>query len=118
MKLKRIHILCPKSEICSLIRKTLPDSKYKITCTPNEDLNEDSLDKIDIENIDCLILDNEINSNLSEHLKEKFNTVSVIYLPSFETTISKSKVVKYIPEPLRLSELHEAIDSIFKLEQP
>jgi hypothetical protein len=116
MKLRRIHILCPKSEICSLIRKTLPDSKYSITCTSSEDLNENTLDQLDIDNIDCLILDNEINLNLSEKLKEKFNKVSVIYLPSFNSEHYRNKIVKYIPEPLRLSELQEAIESIFKLK--
>lgn len=116
MKLRRIHILCPKSEICSLIRKTLPDSKYSISCTSKEDLNEYTLNEIDIDNIDCLILDNEINLNLSEVLKEKFSKVSIIYLPSFDSANFKNKVVKYIPEPLRLSELQEAIESIFKLK--
>lgn len=116
MELRRIHILCPKSEICSLIRKTLPESKYSISCTSTEDLNEKTLDNLDIDNIDCLILDNEINLNLSENLKEKFNKVSIVYLPSFNSGSCRNKVVKYIPEPLRLSELHEAIESIFKLK--
>jgi two-component SAPR family response regulator len=116
MKLRRIHILCPKSEICSLIRKTLPESKYSISCTSTEDLNEKTLDNLDIDNIDCLILDNEINLNLSENIKEKFNKVSIVYLPSFNSGSCRNKVVKYIPEPLRLSELQEAIESIFKLK--
>lgn len=116
MKLRRIHILCPKSEICSLIRKALPDTKYSISCTSSEELNEKTLDNIDIDNIDCLILDNEINLNLSDNLREKFNKVSVIYLPSFDSANCRNKVVKYIPEPLRLSELQEAIESIFKLK--
>ncbi len=116
MKLRRIHILCPKSEICSLIRKTLPDTKYSITCTSSEDLNENTLEKLDIDNVDCLILDNEIDLNISEKIKEKINKVSIIYLPSFNSGDNRNKVVKYIPEPLRLSELQEAIESIFKLK--
>jgi hypothetical protein len=116
MGLRRIHILCPKSEICSLIRKSLPVSKYSISCTSTEDLNEETINKLDIENLDCLILDDEINNKISDKLKEKLNKTSIVYLPSFENEQHRNKVVKYISEPLKLSELNEAIESIFKIK--
>ena len=108
--------MCSKSEICSLIRKILPESKYQVTCSSSEDLNNDFLEKLDTNNFDCLILDKDINRNLPEELTEKFSKVSILYLPSFESGTSENKIIKYIPEPLRLSELHDAIEGVFKLK--
>lgn len=116
MRLRRIHILCPKSEICSLIRKSLPASKYSISCTSTEDINEETISNLEIDKIDCLILDDEINNKISDKLKQKLNKISIVYLPSFDNELHRNKIVKYISEPLKLSELNEAIESVFKLK--
>ncbi|HMS65972.1 MAG TPA: hypothetical protein PKD83_12055 [Ignavibacteria bacterium] len=97
-----------------MIRKSLSDSKYSVSCTSTENLNEETLNNLNLDSIDCLIMDDEINCKISDKLREKLNSVSTVYLPSLENEKCRDKVVKYISEPLKLSELNEAIESIFK----
>lgn len=106
-----VHILSLKSEICSLIRKTLDSEHYKITCTSGEMINESFIDRFNNE-VNCLILDKDIDPKLSKQIKLKFNEIPIICLPSLGSDISESVNVKYMSEPFKLSELKKAVEEI------
>ncbi len=106
-----IHILSLKSEICSLIRKTLGSERYKITCTSGEEINDNFIEGFKKE-IDCLVLDKDIDLKLTKKIKQKFNSIPIICLPSLGAEPRESADVKYMSEPFKLSELKVAIEEI------
>lgn len=106
-----VHILSIKSEICSLIRKTLDSERYNITCTSGENINQSFISGFSNE-IDCLILDKDIDAELTKKIKEKFNNIPIICLPSLGAENKESSDVKYMSEPFKLSELKKAIEEI------
>lgn len=110
----RIHILCLKSEICSLIKKTLLGYGYYVTCSGNDNMDELIFNDRE-KKINCLILDSGIEKNFREKVKEYFKDVSIICLPSLESDDNNNGIgVKNMSEPLKLSELADAVESIFK----
>lgn len=113
MEQRRIHILCLKPEICSLIKKGLNASDYNVSCSKGEDINEELIVKFE-EKIDCLILDKDIDSGLRDKIKSKFKSIAIICLPSLDSENNNKSDVKNMSEPLRLSELADYINSIFK----
>ncbi len=106
-----VHIFSLKSEICSLIRKTLDSERYNITCTSGENINQKFIDGF-INEIDCLILDKDIDRDLTKKIKEKFNNIPIICLPSLGDENKESSDVKYMSEPFKLSELKKAVEEI------
>lgn len=114
MEQRRIHILCIKPEICSLIKKTLMNSGYNVTCSSGE--NPDAfVSNNSNEKVDCLIMDSGIDKIIREKVKEKFIDASIICLPSLESDNGNNgNGIKNISEPLKLSELAAAVESIFK----
>lgn len=115
MNTKRIHILCLKSEICSLIKKSLNNPAYSVTCTKSEDINDEFVRSFN-EPIDCLILDKDIEVNLRDKIKKKFENISIVCLPSLDSENNNKAGVKNMSEPLKLSELSKYIDSIFQIK--
>ncbi len=113
MNPRRIHILCLKPEICALIKKSLTDSKYNVTCTRSEDINYEFVENFN-EHIDCLILDKDIDFDLREKIKEKYRDISIVCLPSLDSENSNKSNIKNMSEPLKLSELSGYINSIFQ----
>lgn len=105
--------MCLKSEICTLIKKGLNDSSYEVSCSKGEDINEELIADFN-EKIDCLILDKDIDSDLREKIKIKFNNIAIVCLPSLDSENNNKSGVKNMSEPLRLSELANYINSIFK----
>lgn len=106
-----IHILSVKKEICSLIQKTLDSDRYRIFCTHGDEINEDFINQFE-KPPDCLILDKNIDKALSAKIKEKFNSIPIICLPSLDAELSEANGVKYMSEPFKLSELKKAVDEI------
>ncbi|MEO8512364.1 MAG: hypothetical protein ABI543_02265 [Ignavibacteria bacterium] len=106
-----VHIFSIKSEICSLIRKTLDSERYKITCTSGENINQNFLNGFNGD-IDCLILDKDIDAKLTMKIKEKFNNIPIICLPSLGSENKESCGVKLMSEPFKLSELKKAVEEI------
>jgi DNA-binding response OmpR family regulator len=106
-----VHILSLKSEICSLIRKTLGSERYNITCTSGEEINDSFLDSFNRE-IDCLVLDKDIDHKLTKKIKNKFNSIPIICLPSLGSEANETKDITYMSEPFKLSELKVAIEEI------
>ena len=106
-----IHIFSLKPEICSLIRKTLDSERYVISCTSGELINEAFVENFKDE-VNCLVLDKDIDPALTKTIKEKFSTIPIICLPSLRAEFKESKDVKYMSEPFKLSELKKAIEEI------
>lgn len=63
---------------------------------------------------ECLIIDTDIDYRIREMAKEKFGEKSIICLPSLESESISGAGTKRISEPLKLSELSEAVKSVFK----
>lgn len=117
----RVHIFSLKSEICSLVKKTLLSEGYDITCSKAEEIDDNLIENFDM-NIDCLILDKDINDELRNKIKEKFKGISIICLPSLTEETSSVKnaggsSVTYMSEPFRLSELKKVIEEILHKEK-
>ncbi|KXK55515.1 MAG: hypothetical protein UZ05_CHB002000550 [Chlorobi bacterium OLB5] len=102
-----VHILSLKREICSLIRKTLDNEKYVLSCTSGEEINEKFLSGFNNE-IHCLILDKGINPELAKKIKDKFSNIPIICLPSLGSDTNVSNGIKYMSEPFKLSELKKS----------
>jgi hypothetical protein len=106
-----IHIFSLKPEICSLIRKTLDSERYNISCTSGELINEAFVENFSNE-VNCLVLDKDIDPALTKSIKQKFSSIPIICLPSLGAEFKESKDVKYMSEPFKLSELKKAIEEI------
>ena len=108
----KVHIFCMKPDICMLIKKVFNSSQYEISCTPAVNVNDKYLAGSHI-SMDCIILDIDIDTELKNKIKKKFTGVPVICLPSLDSEVIKDTDVKYISEPLKLSELRKTLDEIF-----
>lgn len=114
----KVHILSIKPEICQLIRKTLDPGQYNISCTSGESISEEFINAFSNE-VNCLIIDKDIDSELKSKIKKKFSTISIICLPSLGTEYNETNGVKYMSEPFKLSELKKAVEEIYeKIEKP
>lgn len=111
MNIHIIHILSLKKEICSLIKKTLDPEKYHISCTHSDEITESFIENFDRQ-IDCLVLDIDIDDKLKNRIKEKFTNIPIICLPSLGSEFDQENGIKYMSEPFKLSELKKAIDDI------
>ena len=107
----KIQIITAKTEICSLIRKTLDSGKYTVFCTSGEFIDDEFLDTFD-EKVSCLILDKGLDEALSRKIKEKFINTPIICLPSLGADSQDTNGVTNISEPFKLSELKKAVEEI------
>lgn len=108
----RIHIICQKPEICSLIKKSLTGIGYTVSCTEHEDTFEAQYFNKDIK-FDCLILDRKLSNSFIDRLRKKNREISFIYLPSLESEKNDNDTgAKKISEPLKISELSLTIQNI------
>jgi hypothetical protein len=112
----KVHIFCLKAEICSLIKKMFNMTRYEISCSPALKVSDDFLKKFHA-NMDCIILDMDIDKETKDMIKQNFGRIPVICLPSLDFEGIKDNDVKYISEPLRLSELRKTLDEIFQNSQ-
>lgn len=109
----KVHILSIKPEICQLIRKTLDPGQYNISCTSGESINEEFIKAFNTE-VNCLIIDKDIDTELKNRIKQKFSAISIICLPSLGAEYNETNGVKYMSEPFKLSELKKAVEEIFE----
>lgn len=107
-----IHIICKKAEIAELIEKTLRKSGYGVSSTSGDNLSVESVGNIGAE-VDCLVLDKNIEVEIKNAAVEKFKDAKVICLPSLEPESSISGEAEYMSEPLKLSELTQFINNMF-----
>lgn len=108
----KVHIFCLKPPICNLIRKTFTLSNYQVTCSHAYKVDERTLDEIGFD-YDCIIMDVDIEKSTKDIIKERFKGIPMICLPSLDSESNDDNGVKYISEPLRLSELVKTLDEIF-----
>lgn len=108
----RIHIICQKPEICSLIKKSLTGIGYEISCSEHENAFESQFINENIK-IDCLILDSKLSNTNIDRLRKYNKEISFIYLPSLESEKNDNYAgAEKISEPLKISELSSAIKNI------
>lgn len=112
----KVHIFCLKAEICTLMKKMFNMTRYEISCSSALKVTNDYLKKFN-SNTDCIILDMDIDKEIKDLIKLTFRGIPVICLPSLDFEGIKENDVKYISEPLRLSELRKTLDEIFQNTQ-
>lgn len=112
----KVHIFCLKAEICTLMKKMFNMTRYEISCSSALKVTNDYLRKFN-SNTDCIILDMDIDKEIKDLIKLTFRGIPVICLPSLDFEGIKENDVKYISEPLRLSELRKTLDEIFQNTQ-
>ncbi|MBV6478836.1 MAG: hypothetical protein HGGPFJEG_01593 [Ignavibacteria bacterium] len=108
----RIHIICQKPEICSLIKKSLTRLGLNVSCSESEGIFEQQYMNNDIK-IDCMILDKKLSDSVADRMNAKNKDISFIYLPSLD--IEKNEINTddgKISEPLKISELSNVIQNI------
>jgi hypothetical protein len=110
----KVHIFSLKPYICALIKKTIDSSNYIVTCTNTSLIKEQFLDDFNPE-VDCIIIDKDIDNSLKYKIKTKFDGIPIICLPSLDSENPNENGIKYISEPLRLSELVKTLDEIFHI---
>ena len=111
----KVHIFSLKPSICGLIKKSIGPSNYAVTCTHASELNDQFFEEFN-SNVDCIIIDKDIEFKTKEKLKNKFNGIPIICLPSLDSENPDDIGIKYISEPLRLSELVKTLDEIFEIK--
>jgi len=109
----KIHIFCLKPDICRLIKKTFNESKYYVTCT-SAYLVTDAFLRGFRKRFDCVIIDTDIDHRLKDKIKQKFQGIPLICLPSLGSELIRESDFKYISEPLKPSELANTLEDIFK----
>lgn len=107
----KIHILSLKSEICNLVKKTLKDKGYEVTCNGGDEITEEFISNFDLRP-DCLILDKDIKDNLKKRIQEKLEDVYIVCLPSLNSESLSEKHIRYMTEPFKLSELRAVLEEI------
>jgi hypothetical protein len=110
----KVHIFCIKPEICNLITKMFNTSRYEISCSPAQQVSDKFLKQFHSK-LDCIILDVDIEKEIKDKIKLVFQGIPVICLPSLDFEGIKENDVKYISEPLKLSELRKTLDEIFMI---
>lgn len=79
------------------------------------DIDSDWKNLIFEEEIDCIILDTNINSDIQSDIREKFNKSSFFLLPSFSNeTYSDSNSADLISEPFKFSELEKNLNELYE----
>jgi hypothetical protein len=111
----RVHIFSLKPSICGLIKKSIGSTNYAVSCTNATDLTDNFFEEFN-SNVDCIIIDKDIENKTKDKLKSKFNGIPIICLPSLDSEYPVDSGIKYISEPLKLSELVKTLDEIFDIE--
>ncbi len=108
----KVHIFCLKPAICKLIQKTFTLSNYVISCSHAMKIDEMTFAEIGSD-LDCVIIDIDIDKNIKNLIKEKYNGIPMICIPSLDSESIEDTGIKFISEPFRLSELVKTLDEIF-----
>ncbi|RPI18489.1 MAG: hypothetical protein EHM58_05390 [Ignavibacteriae bacterium] len=108
----KVLIFCLKPPICNLIKKTFTLSNYLVSCCHAYKVDEQIFDELGYD-YDCIIMDVDISKDTKDMIKNRFIGIPMICLPSLDSEKNEDKGVKYISEPLRLSELVKTLDEIF-----
>lgn len=109
-----IHIICIDDSICQMIQKTLRTKGYDVSISDGNKLSIQNISELG-HDIDCFVIDSGIDESLFSNLKLRFGNSSYIFLPSLNKESKKiNGNYNNISEPLKLSELFQTLDSVFK----
>ena len=109
-----IHIICIDDSICQMIQKTLRSKGYDVSISDGNKLSIQNISELS-HDIDCFVIDSGIDESLFSNLKLRFGNSSYIFLPSLNKESKKiNGNYNNISEPLKLSELFQTLDSVFK----
>ena len=109
LKKFKVEVFCEKSDMNGLIRKVFSGCDYDLHFNDSAYLNIKTLSSLD-PSCDIIIADKSIEKGLHEIIRKKFPDVPVICLPGLETEEECASNVKYISEPLKLSELKKVVE--------
>jgi len=105
----RVEIFCEKPDMYGLIKKVFNGKDYDLHFNDSAYLNVETLSLLD-PSCDIIIADKSIEKGLHKTIRKKFPDVPVICLPGLEADEECESNVKYISEPLKLSELKKVVD--------
>lgn len=109
-----IQVFCVEENLCHLIGKVFDKSLYDFHC--NEKPNAEDVGLLSGK-CDCVIIDKDIEEDLLEAIKLKFKGVPAVYLPSLDNVSNRGgNNALNISEPLKLSELKNAVDHLLTNE--
>lgn len=96
-----------------MIIKSLDKELHEINYKYGDEVNEKTLKGIEGE-YDCLIIDEETGERYNNIINSKFKNSKIICLPSLNNECHGVSNSQILSEPLKLSELKEAVLSIKK----
>lgn len=105
----KVEVFCEKPDLYGLIKKVFSGFDYDLHFNDSAYLNVKTLSLIDPD-CDIIIADKSIEKGLHNFIRKRFPDVPVICLPGLETGDDCNSNVKYISEPLRLSELKKVVE--------
>jgi hypothetical protein len=105
-----INVFCGKDDLCYLIGKIFSKDQYEVRCANTLKLK--NLTSVSTE-CDCVIIDKGIEKDSLDEIQNKFKGVPAVYLPSLDNSNNNNGInTTYISEPLKLSELREAVSNL------
>jgi len=107
----KVDVFCEKPDLGDLIKKAFTKDEYELHLYISKKLDFEGLALLD-PFCDLIIADKSVEKELHEVIKVRFPKVPVICLPGLESGSDVEENVKYISEPLKLSELKKAVDDI------
>lgn len=110
----KILVFSLNPEMCKLMKKFFAKLNYKFECV-KIDIDSDWKNQVFQEDIDCVILDTNINSGVQTDIRQKFNKAVFFLIPSFSNeSYPDSKQTDLISEPFKFSELEKVLSDIYK----
>jgi len=96
------------------MKKFFAKLDYKFDCV-KMDIDLDWQNQIFQEEIDCVILDTNISSQIQTEIREKFKKSYFFLLPSFSNeNYSVSNSADLISEPFKFSELEKNLNELYE----
>ena len=107
----KVEVFCEKPDLSDLIKKAFTKNEYELHFYISKKLDFEGLALLD-PFCDLIIADKCVEKELHDVIKVRFPGVPVICLPALEAENGIDDNVRYISEPLKLSELKKAVDEI------
>ena len=109
-----IHVFCLTPLICELINKSFHNSNFIFDCTNLEEIENNELEILDI-SPNCIVIDKGIKKEIQDKIKLKYKNLEIVFLPSlYEANSESTEGSKHISEPLKLSELNNVLEEVYK----
>jgi hypothetical protein len=111
----RVKVFCLNSDLCNLLRKYFHKSNFICLCIK---LGIDSFglsdDITDIDDTDCIIIDDTISTEYKKLITEKYKDTTVLHIPALlEVNEDTEKDKTVISEPFKISELDRNLKELY-----